>query len=254
MKPINLRQILNAVAIVATIVVNFLANFLPLNGQTTGEVSDRFAVYFTPAGYVFSIWGLIYLALLGFAVYQLLPAQRDNVYVERIGYLFVFSCLANIVWLFFWHYELFPLSVIAMLALLLSLIGIYLRIDIGRPGAPNDVKWAVQIPFSIYLGWITVATIANITILLTYWNWNGWGISPEVWMVIMLAAGLVIAYWAAYPRRDIAYAAVIAWAYLGIAVKPASALVQVSGWAAFVLAILLVVGIVLRKKSSLAAK
>ena len=172
MRKINLRQILNIVAILAVIIVNFLANALPINGQTTGEVSDRFEIYFVPAGYVFSIWGLIYVALVAFAVYQALPAQRDNPRLERVGYLFVLSCLANIVWIFLWHYEQFGLSVVAMLILLLSLIFVYLRLEIGTSTVSAGEKWLIRVPFSIYLGWITVATVANITNFFEVIQWS----------------------------------------------------------------------------------
>jgi benzodiazapine receptor len=215
------RQWVNVLAVLAVIVINGLANALPLNGQTTGEISDRFQVYFVPAGYVFSIWGLIYLGLIAFAVYQALPSQRDNPRLRRIGYLFALSCVANIAWLFLWHYEIFPLTLVAMLSLLLLLIAIYLRLDIGRAQVSTAEKWLVHVPFSIYLGWITVATIANVTSLLDYLNWNGWGVSPEAWTVIMLVAGVAIASAVSLSRGDVAYMLVIVWAFAGIAVKHA---------------------------------
>lgn len=219
MKKVGLRQVLNLLAFLGTVTVNGLANALPINGQTTGEISDRFAVYFVPAGYVFSIWGLIYLGLLGFVIYQLLPAQRDNQRLARIGYWFVMSCLANGVWILLWHYEFFALTVAVMLILLISLISIYLRLDIGRMRVKAAEKWLVDIPFSIYLGWITVATVANVTALLSYWNWSGWGIHPQVWAAIMLLIATGIAVTMSWTRRDLAYALVIVWAFVGIAIK-----------------------------------
>jgi len=162
------RQVIVVVATLATIVVNGLASSLPLNGVTTGEISDQFAVYFVPAGYVFSIWGVIYLGLLGYTVYQALPAQRENAKLRRIGYLYVGASLANTVWLFLWHYQLFALTVPVMLALLGLLIVVYLRLEIGQRSVTAAQRWLVNIPFSIYLGWITVATIANVTSLLEY--------------------------------------------------------------------------------------
>nr|MBC7244683.1 tryptophan-rich sensory protein [Chloroflexota bacterium] len=219
MKKIGSRQILNLLALLAMVIINGLANALPLNGQTTGEISDRFRVYFVPAGYVFSIWGLIYLGLLGFVVYQLLPAQRDNRRLARVGYWFVLSCLANAVWILLWHYEFFPLTVAVMLILLISLIAIYLRLDIGHERIATAEKWLVDIPFSIYLGWITVATVANVTALLSYWNWSGWGISAPAWAAIMLVIAAGIALAVHLTRRDLAYVLVIVWAFAGIAVK-----------------------------------
>jgi hypothetical protein len=221
MKKDIVRQAVNLIAIIVTIGVNGLANALPINGQTTGEVSDRFDVYFAPAGYVFSIWGLIYLALMAFAVYQALPAQRENPHLRRIGYLFALGCVANSAWIFLWHYEFFELTLVVMFGLLLSLIAIYLRLDIGRARVSTAEKWLVHIPFSIYLGWITVATIANVTAVLYYLNWKGWGIPPEVWAVIILIVGAGIASAVSISRGDVAYVLVIGWAFAGIAVKHA---------------------------------
>jgi benzodiazapine receptor len=246
-----LRQVVSVVAALMTITLNGLANALPLNGQTTGEISDRFQVYFVPAGYVFSIWGLIYLGLVAFAVYQALPGQRSNPRMRRIGYLFAMSCVANIAWLFFWHYELFPLTLVAMITLLLLLVTIYLRLDIGRAQVPLTERWLVSIPFSIYLGWITVATISNVTTLLDYVNWNGWGISPEVWTAIVLITGAGIASAVSLTRGDIAYMLVIVWAFVGIAVKHAGTpVVATVAWVMTALvAVMLVVGALSKKTS-----
>lgn len=221
MNRVTLRQILVLIAALTTIIFNIIANALPLNNLNTGEISDRFQIFFVPAGYVFSIWGLIYLGLIAYAIYQVLPAQRDNPRLQSIAYVFILSCLANISWLFLWHYEIFEFTLVAMLVLLFSLIAIYLRLDIGRSEVSAGEKWAVHIPFSIYLGWITVATIANTTQLLYYLDWNGWGISPEIWAVIMLAAGVVISALMSLTRADIAYSLVLVWAFIGIAFKHA---------------------------------
>lgn len=213
------RQITVILSVVATIVVNILANALPLNGLNTGEISDRFQVYFVPAGYVFSIWGLIYIGLIAYAVFQILPSQRENPRLRATGYLVALSGLANIAWIFLWHYEQFAWTLVAMISLLLLLIAIYLRLGIGKIKVSRAEKWAVQIPFSVYLGWITVATAANITDVLYYFNWTGLGISPEVWFLIVLATVIVISGLVSLTRQDIAYNLVILWALVGIAVK-----------------------------------
>jgi len=149
----RVRQWVSLLALMVTIAVNGLANALPLNGQTTGEISDRFQVYFVPAGYVFSIWGLIYLGLGVFAIYQVLPAQRDNPRLRRVGYPFAFSCLANVAWLLLWHYEVFPLTLVAMLALLLSLIAIYLRLGSAAPRFPRQKGgWSMCPSASTWVG------------------------------------------------------------------------------------------------------
>jgi benzodiazapine receptor len=245
MKKDILRQAVNVLATLVTITINGLANALPLNGQTTGEISDRFRVYFVPAGYVFSIWGLIYLALMAFAVYQALPGQRENPRLRRIGYLFALSCVANSAWIFLWHYELFELTLVAMFGLLLLLIAIYLRLGIGRVRVSAAEKWLAYIPFSIYLGWITVATIANVTAVLYYLNWDGWGIRPEVWAVIMLVVGAGIASAVSISRGDVAYVLVIVWAFAGIAVKHAGTpmVAITAGLMALIVALTLLVGV-----------
>jgi len=236
------RQIAVVLSTIAVIVVNGLANALPLNGQGTGEISDRFQVFFVPAGYVFAIWGLIYLALAAYTIYQALPAQRANPRLREIGWLYVFSCAANIVWLFLWHYEFFVGTLIAMGLLLVLLILIYLFLGTGRTAASPAETWLVRVPFSIYLGWITVATVANATDLLDYLGWGGWGITPEWWAVIMLVVATLITTLMSLTRADWAYALVIVWAFIGIAVKQSSTplVAIVAGFlAGFVLGILL---------------
>jgi hypothetical protein len=217
----TLRQISVVLTVLATLVVNALANILPINGLNTGAISDRFHVYFVPAGYVFSIWGLIYLGLIVFAVYQCLPAQRDNPRLRASGWWISLGGLANISWIFLWHYEHFVLTLVAMLALLATLIITYLRLGIGRGKASAAETWMARLPFSIYLGWITVATVANITEVLDFVKWDGFGISPEIWMGIVLVAVLAITVLMNFTRRDIAYTLVILWALIGISVKQA---------------------------------
>jgi len=231
MKRISLMQLVNIIAFLATVLANFLANAIPFNGQTTGEVSDKFEVYFVPAGYVFSIWGLIYLGLLAFTIYQALPGQRDNLRLLKLGYLFAVSCLANIVWLLLWHYEQFALSVLLMLAILGSLIGSYLRLQVGKSSVSPAERWFVQLPFSIYLGWISVATIANITAFLDYIAWSGWGIDPAVWAVVMIIVGGVLAAMMRFRRNEVAFLLVVVWAFAGISVKQAATpVVAYTGW------------------------
>jgi hypothetical protein len=162
----------------------------------------------------------------------------------------VLSCAANIAWIFLWHYEVFELTLVAMLSLLVLLIVIYLRVGIGDIRVSTAEKWLVQVPFSIYLGWITVATIANVTSLLDYLGWGGWGIAPEVWAVVMLVAGTVIASAVSITRGDIAYVLVIVWAFVGIAVKHSGTpLVAVTaGLMAVVVALTLLIGVPRRRR------
>ncbi len=248
----TVRQVLVILALLAMIIVNGLSTALPLNGQTPAEISDRAVVFFVPAGYVFSIWGLIYLGTLAYAIYQALPSQAENRELAGIGYLFVFSSLANIAWIFLWHYEFFSLSVLVMLALLGLLIAIYVRLGIGREQVDAARNWLVHLPFRIYLGWITVATIANITAWLYFQGWDGWGIAPETWTWIMLAAAVIIGSLVSLTRGDVAYAAVLIWAFAGIAVKHQdTATVATAAWsAAALIAVVMVVGALRHRQQS----
>lgn len=233
----TLRQIANAFSVVLALTVNILASTLPLNGQNTGEISDRFDVYFVPAGYVFAIWGIIYIGWIAFAVYQFLPAQKENPRLQNLGYLFALSGVFNAAWLFCWHYNQFGLSVIVMLALLATLIGSYLKLDVGRAPTSAVERWCVDIPFSVYLGWISVATVANVTSYLDFINWNGFGIPALTWAVIMIAVASLLGLLMALTRRDSGYLFVLVWSFVGIAISQAEfAPVANSAWLAAALA------------------
>lgn len=215
----KIKQLLTLIAFIGTVIINGLANALPLNDRSTGEISDLYPVLFTPAGYVFSIWGLIYLLLAGFSIYQALPAQRDNRRLDGIRTWFIASSVFNIVWLFLWHYDWIPLSLLAMFGLLVSLIVIYLRLVPGRREAGLAEKVFLDLPFSVYLGWISVATIANFSIVLYSLGWNGWGLSPVTWTIIMLLVGTVLGGAMLFRNGDVAYTLVLVWAFAGITVR-----------------------------------
>lgn len=242
MKLQRLYPWLNLITTIITLVINVLSNALPFNGQTAAEITERYAAYFVPAGYVFSIWGVIYLGLIVFSLYQVLNPQQSAPSVRRIGWLYAFSGLANCMWLFFWHYDRLSLSLVAMFALLGSLIAIYARLGVNvRPTSPQE-KLYIHLIFSIYLGWISVATIANITIALTAAGWNSWGLPEAGWAVVMLIVTVAIAAVISITRRDVAYLMVLIWAFIGIAIKQARVpLVAGSAWAAAIVTALLVV-------------
>lgn len=224
-------------AVLATLVINGLANALPLNGVTTGEISDSFDSLFVPAGYVFSIWGLIYLGLVVFAVYQALPAQRNNPRLREIFAPFMIASAANIAWIFLWHYQQFLWTLVAMVTLLASLIVIYSRLQRGRRNASRAELWFAHLPFSVYLGWISVATIANAADVISLTRWTGFGLSDVFWTVAMLITGLALVVLTVWRHRDAAFALVFLWAYIGIGVaQQGSAVVAI---AAFIGAILL---------------
>jgi len=213
----------NIVAFVLVIAFNGLANALPLGGQTTGEVSAKYPSLFVPASYVFSIWGLIYLGLTAFVIYQALPAQRSSRTLASITPLFVTNCVANALWLVAWHYDQLVLSALLMIAILITLVLIYRRLDIGRASISSAERWLVHLPFSIYTGWITVATIANLSAVQYANGWDDVGVDAVTWTLFKLAVAVTIAARMLFLRRDIAYVLVICWASAGIAVKQVGA-------------------------------
>ena len=218
----------NILAFLIVILVNGMANGVPLGGQTTGEMSAKYPSLFTPAGYVFSIWGLIYLGLAAFVFWQALPANRTNQNLAAIRIPFLVNCASNAIWIFMWHYDLLVLSLVLMLMILGSLIQIYRRLNIGLSTAPAAERWLVHVPFSIYTGWITVATIANISALQVAQGWNDLGVDAVNWTMIKIAIAGTIAATVQFRRRDMAFVLVAVWASVGIAVKHA-AVPMVSG-------------------------
>lgn len=229
------KWLMNVLAFILVVTVNGLANALPLNGQTTGEISNRLNVLFTPAGYVFSIWGFIYI-LLGIWVIRQFPKSRRYlpIYQETSG-LFILSSVLNSLWIFMWHYEFFGLSVLVMIGLLLTLIRLY------RTLQKNDSSFFDRLPFSVYLGWISVATIANISYYLTYIGWDGFGISASVWTVLLMIVGTMLAVFFKKSQGDWVYPLVFVWAFIGIGVKNQGNGVPLVVNAAFILAGLLLV-------------
>jgi hypothetical protein len=250
-------KIMNVVAFAGVLVVNGLSNALPLNGYTAGELSDMYPNLFVPAGITFSIWGVIYLLLAGFCVYQFLGAQvlgarpaagagaptdrrgssvatgtgtpapgstartGGNRLVERVGWLFPLSCAGNIGWLFAWHYRLVGLSALVMAALLVTLLAIYHRLGIARHAESAAERLFGHIPFGVYTGWISVALIANVTALLVHLGWNGFGVPDAEWALVLILIAAALGSTVVILRRDIAYGAVFIWAFIGILVKRA---------------------------------
>ncbi len=203
------RFVLVVVSLLTVVLINALANILPINGQTTGEISNRLPVLFTPAGYVFSIWGLIY-ALLTIWIIGLWKNRRDSLF-DRRSLLFILSSLFNITWILSWHYEYFIWTIVFMIGLLFTLALLY------RTYSIHDNRMTGRLPISIYLGWVSVATIANISYVLTYYQWSGWGLSDSLWAVIMLTIGTALALHIRFHYFDIVYPLVFMWAFIGIA-------------------------------------
>jgi hypothetical protein len=208
-------KIATLIAYLGMIVVNFLANALPIAGRNTGEVSDSYPNLFAPAGITFSIWGLIYLLLAAFVVFYLIKKDNNNRNLwEKVSKLFILSSLANIAWIFCWHYGLISLSVLLMLVILISLIVIAEAFNKEKLNTKEQIF--LRLPFSVYFGWITVATIANISALLVSLSWNGWGITPSSWMIVILLVGALIGILRTLKDRNIPYILVFIWAYFGI--------------------------------------
>ncbi len=224
MKRIAPLTIANSVALVITLAVNFISQSPDLLGvpYTVGELGESRAIFFLPAGYVFGIWGIIYTGLIAFIIYQALPANRDKAFHEQINVWFIVTCAANSAWLVLFLNNALPASTVAMLILLGALLIIYQRLHSAKSAVTRGERWCVHIPFSIYLGWISVATIANIAAMLhdagfvTVWA----GISADAWAIIMMLAAAVLSALMLFRRRDTAYAFVVVWSLVGIYARP----------------------------------
>lgn len=237
-----MRQLLTVLTFVAMVTVNTLANILPINGQQTGELSDKYPTLFTPAGYVSSIWGVIYLLLGAFVVYQALPSQRNNERLRPVRGIFIVNAFANAAWIFAWHYELVEVSLGIMLVILGTLIVIYRLLNIGRSDATTTERRAVHLAFSVYLGWITVATVANVSAALIDNGFDG-GELESLWAAGTIAVAALIGLAALTQRSDLAFAAVLVWAFAGIAAKQFGHDVVVFGAATFAALAIVVIGV-----------
>lgn len=227
MKKKEFHHIFTWLVTLGTIGVNIFANALPLNGLNTGQISDRFEIYFVPAGYVFSIWGLIYFGLVVYSVYQSLPSQRENPLFKKIAPFYWLSGLANIIWIYVWHYEIFNWTLLFMALILASLLLVIRNLT----KVEGLIKWLVKLPFSIYLGWISVAIIANASQWLEFNHWGGWGLAPALWTVIMLGAATLLGVLIAFRENDTAYGLVLIWALIGITVsQQGTSSVVIAAW------------------------
>jgi len=213
------RSLMNVVLFLSVLSVNYLANALPINGITQREISAEYHIYLTPAGYVFAIWGIIYLGLSGYIITQALPSQRENPRLRSLDLPFQLSCICNMLWLIVWHYRHLTISVVIMFGLLASLIWIYRRLDHGRHQLHERSHWFVDQTFSIYLGWVALAMILNVAIWLDSMGWSGTPLSPQGWVVILLGIACILYLYLGFSRRDAAILGVLSWVSIGIAVK-----------------------------------
>lgn len=243
----QILQVGNIISFIGMLVVNLLANALPLNGKNTGEISDSYPNLFVPDGYVFSIWFLIYILLAIFSVYQakdLFKSEKEDIpFIDNIGVFFIIANIGNILWIFFWHYELFLLPLIAIVILFLALLVIYLKLEIGVAEVPQNEKVFVHLPFSVYFGWLTVATVAQVTALLVELGAPSYGLVAELSTILVIIVVIVIGLLTVFTRNDIAYGLVLVWASIGIFTKqlPSNLLISIMG---LIAAIIVAAGII----------
>ena len=214
-------QIANIIVFVIMVFINYLSNTGAINGTTIADISKANNNLFTPAGYAFSIWGLIYVMLLGFIIYQsrsLFKKVRDDDFILKIGWWFVLSCVANIMWITFWLYGYMEFSILAIFVLLYSLLKIVINNSMELWDAPISVIALLWWPFVFYSGWVTVASIANVSAYLTSINWDGWGYSETSWTVTMIIIAGIINLAVTWKRNMREFALVGAWALIAIAV------------------------------------
>jgi translocator protein len=212
-------QIGNVIAFVLTLVVNGLANTTLIGGRTTADISNLYPTLITPAGYVFAIWGIIYALLFIFIVYHALPGQRNSAFLQKVSFLFILSCVFNVAWLFLWQNNYVTYSIILIVAFLITLEEIYRRLQIGKSEVSLKERVFVHLPFSVYFGWVTVATFANIAVALSQASIVKWEVSDAVAAIVLLAILLVIVLRVLVARKDVAYGLVAVWALVGIAVN-----------------------------------
>lgn len=210
-----MKRFIPLIATLAVIAVNAAANILPINGVGTGELSARYPTGFTPAGWVFGIWSLIYVGLLAFGIQV---ARAGTPRTDRVVGPYLLSCAGNAAWIFAWHYELIAASLACMLAILGGLIAAYVRLN-GQPPATRAERICVDAPFSLYLGWITTATLANLAALFFDLDAYPFGLAMDEWAILTVVAATGIYAAAGVRTRDAIYTAVFAWAALGIVLQ-----------------------------------
>ncbi|WP_461108005.1 tryptophan-rich sensory protein [Spirosoma koreense] len=260
----RVRQVLVVISVSLLIVMNYLSNTGVFGGHTNRDVSEKYHTLITPAGYAFSIWGLIFLGLLGFAIYQALPAQRTNTRFRAVGWWVIVNAICNAIWSPLFNNELIGLALVVILVMLFSLVVIEQRL-LARPHVPllptdpdttlpesatiPPETWLARVPFSIYFGWLTIATILNVAVYLKATNFSLMGLTEQTWAIAMLVTGLLIGAIVFNRFRSIAYILVFAWAYAAIAAEQTSyGYVQlVAGTGAVVAILLAIIGLMSRR-------
>lgn len=232
----------NAVAYFAMLIVSYLSNTGLINNNTMATVSEKYENLFTPAGYAFSIWGLIYLLLLGFVIYQgrgLFKKDVKDDFVLKIGWWFIISCVANSLWVFAFLYEELALSVFLMALLLFSLLRIVVNLNMERWDPPLKIIAFLWWPFAVYSGWVAVAAIANVAVYLTKTGWEGFGLSEVFWTVAMIIVAGIVNLYMILTRNMREFALPGIWALIAIAMANRGEHPDIVTSALFVSAVLL---------------
>lgn len=222
----KLLAVLELVAYVAVIAVNALANALPINGLNTGELSDLYPNLFVPSGFTFSIWAAIYLLMGAYVVYRLVKAfgAGSGGAFQEVGMLFMVSCVFNVGWILAWHYMLIPLSVLIMLSFLATLAWTFLRLRYPSASLIKGDNYLVVPFFSVYLGWITIASVANVTTLLVDLGWRGGSLGEPFWTIVMIGVATALGLVMLWKHLDVFYSLVLVWAFFGIYAKRSAAM------------------------------
>lgn len=212
-------SIVNLLLYIGVITINALANILPINNLNTGELSDNYPNLFVPAALTFSIWGVIYALLLLLSIYNVYIAFRDDKRnLNKFNFLLALNYILNILWILSWHYEYLFVSWIIMLLLFTTLLLMDNFLNKKIIHTLKD-KVAFRLTISVYFGWISVATIANTTALLVNSGWDGFGLSHSFWAITLIITGGILGILTLLIKKNIPYALVIAWAYIGIIIK-----------------------------------
>lgn len=241
-------------AIIATLVVNTLSNIYPPGGQNVGQIANTTlaGVLITPANYAFAIWGLIYLGLIAYGIYQIQPSRQRQRRLQQVNKLLILACVAQVIWIFLFTLHQFGWSVLAIVTILLCLIGVYLILKTSQLQPLRRERWMCQIPFSIYLAWISLATIVNVASALYASGWKGWGLSPVAWTLVMVVVATLVAALVIWQRQDVAFTLVFVWAFVAIALRQSSSTPAIA-IAAGLGALALVLGLIAVKTRRLSA-
>lgn len=211
-----MQKWINLLTILLAFLTNIISNILPINGETISDISNTYFkdVLIVPASYAFAIWGLIYLGLITLGFYQLLPSQERI--SKQLGYDLTWSSLAQILWVIVFQLRWFTLSLFVMIAILIPLILLYQRLNFNFPKLNLKRRWFILYPISLYLGWITIATIVNVALTLYALGWNGGFISPKICTILVMILATILAFW---PKVNLIFKSVIVWALIAISIK-----------------------------------